>query len=55
MDPCESETGGGSSSLTSPSSHGSEREFGCGIGRDFLLDIEDGSTVEGWKCGRWGS
>ena len=43
VDPRETETSAGGSSRTSPSSHGSERELGCGVGRDFRLD----STVEG--------
>ena len=47
VDPRETETSAGGSSRTSPSSHGSERELRCGVGRDFRLDIEGASTVEG--------
>jgi len=48
VDPCETETVTGGSSRTSPSSHGSERELACGVGRGFRLDIEGASTVEDW-------
>lgn len=53
MDPRETETAAGGSSRTSPSSHGSERELGCGVGTDFRLDIGGASTVESGYWGRW--